>query len=99
MRRLIEDEGLAELAIVQDADRMDAIGAVGVARCFTFLGAKGEGSEGGWELGGAIAHFEDKLEGLGALMKTVSGRRMAECRVERVRVFRGWFGEEVGLDS
>ena len=33
---------VVELAIVQDADRIDAIGAVGVVRCFSYSAARGQ---------------------------------------------------------
>ncbi|KAL4802717.1 hypothetical protein BDV18DRAFT_146404 [Aspergillus unguis] len=98
VRRLIQDEGLVELAIVQDADRLDALGAVGIGRCFTFLGAKGrdmlkEGEE--WEMENSIRHFGEKLERLEAMMKTETGRRMARVRTERLRVFKEWWEDEI----
>ncbi|KAK2765418.1 hypothetical protein FQN54_008266 [Arachnomyces sp. PD_36] len=87
-----------ELGIVQDADRLDAIGAVGIGRCFTFLGAKGKGKNGEeWELGNAITHFGEKLERLEGMMKTESGREMAKARTERLREFRRWWEEETGM--
>lgn len=81
---------IPELAIVQDADRLDAIGAVGIARCFTFGGAKGR-QDG---LDGAIEHFTDKLEILEGMMKTETGRRLARERTERLKTFRGWWESE-----
>ncbi|CAN8096214.1 unnamed protein product [Discula destructiva] len=81
---------IPELAVVQDADRLDAIGAVGIARCFTFGGAKGR--EAG--LDGAVAHFVEKLELLEGMMKTETGRALARERTERLRVFRGWWDSE-----
>lgn len=78
-----------ELAIVQDADRLDALGAIGIGRAFAYAGAKGRG------FGETMGHFEEKLGRLEGMMKTGEGRRMARERSERVGVFRGWWGEEM----
>lgn len=78
-----------ELAIVQDADRLDAIGAVGIGRTFTFGGAKG-----GRHMGESIQHFEEKLEKLEAMMKTVPGRGFAKERTEKLKTFKHWWEEE-----
>ncbi|KAF7592951.1 hypothetical protein BBP40_012187 [Aspergillus hancockii] len=98
VRQLI-DGGYPELAIVQDADRLDAIGAVGIGRCFTFLGAKGKDfcGEAGWVMGNAIDHFGDKLEKLEGMMKTETGREMAQLRTARLREFRGWWEDEMNV--
>ncbi|KAI9900404.1 hypothetical protein N3K66_004666 [Trichothecium roseum] len=79
-----------ELAIVQDADRLDAVGAVGVGRAFTFGGARGQ------DMGATMAHFEEKLVRLGDMMKTDVGREMAGVRTERLRLMQEWWADEVG---
>ncbi|KAK1139937.1 hypothetical protein N8T08_011014 [Aspergillus melleus] len=100
VRKLIEDDGDVELAIVQDADRLDALGAVGIGRCFTFLGAQGRKfvpKGGAWEMENSIEHFQEKLETLEGMMKTQTGREMAKVRTQRLVEFRGWWEEEMAL--
>ncbi|KOS20224.1 Uncharacterized protein ESCO_006204 [Escovopsis weberi] len=77
-----------ELGVVQDADRLDALGAVGVGRAFAFGAARGQ------TLGASVGHFDEKLLRLEGMMKTETGRRMARERSERLRMVREWWREE-----
>ncbi|NYZ78697.1 HD domain-containing protein [Candidatus Micrarchaeota archaeon] len=65
-----------EAKILQDADRLDAIGAVGIARCFLWSGEHRK------VLKEAIKHFNEKLLKLKDTMNTKGGRKMAEERHE-----------------
>ena len=60
--------------IVQDADRLDAMGAVGIARTFAF------GGEHGRPMQESIQHFYDKLLRLKDLMNTETGKLLAVKR-------------------
>lgn len=80
--------------IVQDADRLDAIGAVGIARCFAYGGFKGNYiydpsieikkfntfDEYKKSKGTSINHFYEKLLLLRERMNTLTGRKIAEHR-------------------
>ena len=84
-----------ELAIVQDADRLDAIGAIGIGRAFAYGAAKAP--DRGME--GSIDHFTEKLEKIEGMMKTETGKAMAHQRTQRLREFRRWWGDELDLVS
>ena len=60
--------------IVQDADRLDAIGAIGIARTFAFGGKHGR------SLDASIDHFHKKLLLLKGLMNTEKAKELAEGR-------------------
>lgn len=67
--------------IVQDADRLDAIGAMGIARTFMFGGARQV------PIDGCIQHFHDKLLLLASEMNTETGKRLAVERHAFLMVF------------
>ena len=75
--------------IVQDADRLDAIGAVGAARTFAY------GGEHGRSLDDSIAHFHEKLLLLKDEMNTETGRRLAEERHAFLLAFLGEYRKEM----
>ncbi len=70
-----------EARILSDADKLDAMGAIGVARAFMYSGEKGR------DLESTLRHFEEKLLKLRDMMYTETGRRMAEERHRFLKEF------------
>lgn len=77
-----------ELAVVQDADRLDAIGAVGIGRAFAFGGDRNR------VMDETVDHFPEKLVLLEGMMKTDAGRLLARERTRRVQMMQEWWQEE-----
>lgn len=97
-----------EAAVVQDADRLDAIGAVGIARTFAYGGYSGQPMHDPdlnpqlhedfdsykSNRSSTINHFYEKLLLLKDRMNTESGRRMAEDRHNYMQNYLKRFMEE-----
>lgn len=93
-----------EAQIVQDADRLDALGAVGLARMFYISGRMGRALAHPADplaarrelddMAYALDHIAEKLEKLPGLMQTAAGRALAQERLQRMTAFRAAFVEE-----
>jgi uncharacterized protein len=98
----------ALLQVIQDADRLDAIGAIGIARAFNYGGFRNnriynpdvvstEASLNGYIHAGTsstISHFYDKLLLLKYRMNTLTAKRLAEERHDFLEVFLKQFYKE-----
>jgi uncharacterized protein len=92
--------------ILQDADRLEALGALGIARTFYVAGklssALFDGDDPFAEhrdpddASFAVDHFKAKLLGLAATMKTEAGRAVADERTEYMRGFLAQLAGEIG---
>ncbi len=86
-----------EARIVQDADRLDAIGAIGIARCFYVGGRMGsrlydpaDPSGAGRDLNDAafaLDHFATKLFRIADNFQTARGQALADARTATMRAF------------
>ena len=97
-----------EGACVQDADRLDALGAIGIARTFAYGGWKGQpvhnpelppemhGTFAAYKqnAGTTINHFYEKLLLLKDRMNTAAGKRLALARHEFMEEYLGQFFAE-----
>ncbi|WP_412063704.1 HD domain-containing protein [Rubrivirga sp. IMCC45206] len=98
-----------EAAVVQDADRLDALGAIGIARLYATAGAMGSAllhptdpvpaeppTRALDDRRWATDHVQAKLLRLSATMRTAAGRAEAERRDAFIRDFLRQLATEVG---
>ncbi|MEH6646556.1 hypothetical protein [Sulfitobacter sp.] len=92
---------------MQDADRLDALGALGIARCFNVSGQMNAALfHGGDPLAQsralddrayALDHFEVKLFRVADTLNTATAREMAQKRVAFMKSFRAQFVSEIAV--
>ena len=95
-----------EARILQDADRLDAIGAIGIARCFYTGGRMGSGlyhptdpcaaDRAYDDAQFALDHFDVKLFKIAEGFSTPAGQAMAQARLATMRQFVSDFLGEIG---
>jgi uncharacterized protein len=95
-----------EAKVVQDADRLDALGAIGLARCIAVGAALGRPlyepvdpfcrARAPDDGGSSVDHFYAKLLKLEGTMQTRAGRREAGRRTRFLRSFLAQLESEVG---
>ena len=102
-----------ELDVIQDADRLDALGAIGIARTFNYGGHKGRAlydpeikpnlnmtkEEYKASTAPTINHFYEKLFLLKDRMNTETGRKIAEERHRFMELFLEQFYDEWSSES
>ncbi|WP_025659859.1 HD domain-containing protein [Rhizobium sp. IBUN] len=97
--------GTLEARILQDADRLDAIGMVGAGRCFYIGGRMSSALYDPFDPAGSdrelddkryvIDHFQTKLFKLADGFQTKAGRALAATRDQRLRDFLAAFMDEI----
>ncbi len=98
----LNDNCSLELKIIQDADRLDAIGAIGIARAFSYGGFKNRpifcSSDNLYsqnpEKNSTIQHFYDKLLLIKNLLNTPEAKQIAEKRHNFMQDFLNEFYSE-----
>lgn len=98
-----------EAKILQDADRIEALGAIGIARCFATTGVLGGALFHGIDPFGAsrslddkayaVDHFKIKLLGLPKTMQTKTGRMLADDRANVLRDFLDQLASELDVPA
>ena len=95
-----------EAEILQDADRMEAVGAIGLARVFYSAGQMHQSlfdpadplaeRRSPDDQRYALDHFQLKLLRLPSMMNTATGRSMAEAKAQYLREFLNKISREIG---